>query len=642
MVYDFNKNRKDASKFTETANKEMISKLNFDDHRDYELIEKGFIATWDENTIKDEEGKVVWDFKKLDLFATHEDVDAPAHVNPSLWRQGKLLSKHGLFKVTNGVYQIRSFDLANMTAIRGETGWIIVDPLTCKETAAAALLMIKKYVEDLPVTGVIITHSHLDHFGGMHGVIENEEDVRSEKLPVIAPNNFTYETGAENVIAGPIMNRRSIYQGGTPLPYDEKGTLGAGLGTSISNGLVGLIPPNHELKGLEHEEVTIDGVKFIFSEAMETEAVSESVFYIPKYKALCGAEVITRTQHNLLTPRGAQIRSSLKWSKVINRMLEKFGDKTNVLFNTHHWPEFGNNNVIAFLEQQRDIYLYLHNETMRLINSGVTISELPYEFELPYELEKAWHTRGYYGHQWHNTKAIYQYYLGWYDGNPTTFREVEPKVEGQKLVKLAGGIDNLIDQAVKSFENGEYLWTAQLLGKVVFAYPKNEKIRLLLADTLEQQGYQEESGIRRNMYLQGAKELRQNSVDTVIFAFSEELSAGLTPEQLLDFIGVRFDSSKSVVLPKLKINLNFTDVKEKRYLEITPNRVLENNKGFNEEATITLNGSKLVLLAALTGLQSLDDLETAGALKINGDKKTISQLQSALVTFELNIPIIIP
>ena len=640
MVYEFSTSRKDASKFTEAANKEMISKLDFDDRRDYELIERGFIATWDEDTIKDEKEDVVWDFKRLDLFKEKEDVDARASVNPSLWRQGKLLSRHGLFKVTDGVYQVRNFDLANMTAIRGETGWIIVDPLTCKETAAAALSMIRKYVEDLPVTGVYLTHSHLDHFGGIHGVIENDEDVRSGKLPLIAPHNFTFETGAENVIAGPMMNRRSVYQGGTPLNYDERGTLGAGLGASVATGEVGLIEPNQELEGLEHEEVTIDGVKFIFSEANDTEAVSESLFYVPKYKAICGAEVISRTQHNLLTPRGAQIRSSLKWAKVINRMIEKFGSEAETFFSTHHWPEFGNENVLKFLEQQRDIYFYLHNETMRLINSGVTISELPYEFELTEELEKAWHTRGYYGHQWHNTKAIYQYYLGWYDGNPATYREVAPKVEGQNLVKLAGGIDQLIDKAVESFEDGEYLWTAQLLGKVVFAYPENEKIRLLLADAFEQQGYQEESGIRRNMYLQGAKELRQNRVDTDIFTISEELSAGLTPEQLLDFLGVRFDSS--VDLPQLKINLNFTDVKEKRNLEITPNRVLINRSGFNSGATVTLEGSKLILLAAVTGLQSVENLESDGALKIDGDKNTINQLQSALVTFGIDIPIVTP
>lgn len=640
MTYDFNENRKSASKFTEKANKEMILKLDFDDRRDYELIERGFIATWDEDTIKDADGKVVWNFKSRDLFNNHEDVDAPAEVNPSLWRQGKLLNKHGLFKLTDGVYQVRNFDLANMTAIRGETGWIIIDPLTCTETATAALAMIKNYVEDLPVTGVYITHSHIDHFGGIHGVIENEEDVRSGKLPLIAPKDFTFYTAAENIFAGPIKDRRLIYHSGTPLIYDEKGTVGLGLGPSMGTGEVGLIEPNHELEGLEHEELTIDGVKFIFSEAMDTEAVTESLFYVPKYKALCGAEVISKTQHNLLTTRGAEVRSSLKWAKVINRMIEKFGLDVEYFFSTHHWPEFGNKNIKAFLEQQRDTYLYLHNESLRLINSGVTIHELPHKFKFTDELEKAWHSRGYYGHQWHNTKAVYQYYLGWFDGNPSNFRDVPPEVEGEKLVKLAGGMDNLIKQAVESFENGEYLWTAQLLGKVIFAYPDNEKTRFLLADALEQQGYQEESGSRRNIYLQGAKELRQGSVDANVFNFSIELSAGVTPEQLLDFIGVSFDSEKAVNLKGLKINLNFTDNKEEHHLEVTPNRLLTNHPGFSNEATVTMEGSKVDVLGAIMGLRTLEEYESNGLLKIEGDKNTISQLRSALVIFRTDIPIV--
>jgi len=643
VTYDFNGNRKNASNFTENTNKEFISKLDFQDHRDYELVEKGFIATWDEDTIRNEDGEVVWDFKRLDLFNSHEDVDAPPEVNPSLWRQGKLLNKHGLFKVTDGIYQVRNFDLANMTAIRGETGWIIIDPLTCTETAAAALSMIKEHVEDLPVTGVYITHSHLDHFGGIHGVIDNPEDVRSRKIPLIAPYQFTYHTAAENVFAGPIKDRRLIYHSGTPLIYDEKGTVGMGLGPSMATGEAGLIEPNHELEGLEKEELVIDGVKFIFSEAMETEAVSESLFYVPKYKALCGAEVITKTQHNLLTTRGAQVRSSLKWAKVINRVIDMFGQDVEFFFTTHHWPEFGNKNIVAFLEQQRDLYLYLHNESLRLINSGVPIHELPHKFKFTEELEQAWHTRGYYGHQWHNTKAVYQYYIGWFDGNPATLREVPAKVEGGNLVKLAGGLDNLINNAVESFENGEYLWTTQLLGKVIFAHPDNEKVRFLLADALEQQGYQEESGSRRNIYLQGAKELRQGSVDANVFGFEVlELTAGITPEQLLDYLGVAFDSKKAADLKELKINMNFTDNQEKYHLEVTPNRVLTNHTGFNKEATVTLEGSKLVVLGALSGLESMEKLESSGELKVIGDKNTINRLQSALIIFKPDMSIVAP
>ncbi|WP_250674066.1 alkyl sulfatase dimerization domain-containing protein [Paraclostridium ghonii] len=634
-MYNFNKETKNASPFVVKKNEEVYNLLDFDNRKDFEDAKKGFIANLDDNLIYDDDGNVVYDIK-MNSFV--DEMDAPNTVNPSLWRQCKLTNYSGLFKVRDGVYQIRNFDLANITAIRGNTGWILIDVLTCGETAKAGVDLLKKHVEDLPIKAVIYTHSHLDHFGGIKGVVSQEE-VDNGEVEIIAPYNFTFETGSENVIAGNAMGRRAHYQAGFSLERSSKSGVGSGLGSGVATGKVTLIQPTLELKDELHSKLTIDGVDFEFTECNETEAVSEFVMFVPKYETLCTSEVACHTLHNLLTPRGAQIRSSLKWARSIDNMIRLYGDRTEYVVASHHWPTFGHYDCIDFLEKQRDIYLYLHNETVRLINHGVTIRELPHEFKLSEELEKTWHTRGYYGHINHDVKAIYQFYLGWYDANPSTYLEVHPTKAGENLIEMMDGVDNILDKCSKYMDKGDFYWVAEVLNKVVFANPDNEKARYMLADALEQIGYMEESGVRRNMYLQGAYELRNGVTVKSGLGLHEDLMLGLTPEQILDFIGIKYNS-QNATNEKIKIKFNFIDCDETRILELTKNRVLNNFKG-NEDSILTINGSKLTIVELFTASNPKDMLES-GNVTFDGDLSQLQLLASSCDNFEYNFPIVTP
>ncbi|MGL5330470.1 MAG: alkyl/aryl-sulfatase [Peptostreptococcaceae bacterium] len=637
-MYNYNKDAKQASSFVVNKNKEVYSFLDFDNKKDFEDASKGFIATIDDNFIRDEKGNVVYDTKIHSFLDEVSEMDAPNTVNPSLWRQGRLTNLNGLFKVVDGIYQIRSFDLANMTAIRGNTGWILIDVLTCGETAKAGMDLLRKHVEDLPIKAVIYTHSHLDHFGGIKGIVTQEE-VDNGNVEIIAPYNFTFETGSENVIAGNAMARRADYQGGFSVERSPQGGVGIGLGAGCASGKVTLIKPTLELDNELHTKLTIDGVDFEFTECNETEAVSEFIIFVPKYETLCTSEVACHNLHNLLTPRGAQIRSSLKWAKSIDNMIRLYGDRTEYIVATHHWPTFGNKDCIDFLEKQRDIYLYLHNETVRLINNGVTIRELPHEFKLSPELEKTWHTRGYYGHINHNVKAIYQFYLGWYDANPSTNLEIHPSEAGEKLIEMMDGVENILAKCSKYMENGDFYWVCEVLNKVVFARPDNENVKCMLADALEQIGYMEESGIRRNMYLQGAFELRNGIKQKGGINLSDDLMVGLTPEQILDFIGVRYNAL-TASNKKLKIKFNFTDLNETRILELTNNRVL-NNFISDEDALLTISGNKLAIVALLTSPNASELLEK-GIIQTEGDLSQIQLLASSCDKFAPNFAIVTP
>ncbi|MGL5328986.1 MAG: alkyl/aryl-sulfatase [Peptostreptococcaceae bacterium] len=637
-MYTYNSETKQASSFVSNKNKEIYNLLDFNNKKDFEDATKGFIATLDDSLIKDENGNIVYDTKIHSFLDEIDEMDSPSSVNPSLWRQGRLTNLNGLFKVREGVYQIRSFDLANITAIRGNTGWILIDVLTCGETAKAGMDLLRKHVEDLPIKAVIYTHSHLDHFGGIKGIVTQEE-VDNGEVQIIAPYNFTFETGSENVIAGNAMARRADYQGGFSVERSSTGGVGIGLGAGCASGKVTLIKPSLELNNELHTKLTIDGIDFEFTECNETEAVSEFVIFVPKYDTLCTSEVACHTLHNLLTPRGAQIRSSLKWAKSIDNMIRLYGSRTEYIVATHHWPTFTNEDCIDFLEKQRDIYLYLHNETVRLINNGVTIKELPYEFKLSPELEKSWHTRGYYGHINHNVKAIYQFYLGWYDANPSTYLEVHPSEAGEKLIDMMDGVENILNKCEKYIANGDYHWVAEILNKVVFARPEDEKVKFMLADTLEQIGYMEESGIRRNMYLQGAYELRNGISQKGGLGLSDDLMVGLTPEQILDFIGVRYNALNASN-NKIKIKFNFTDLNETRILELTNNRVL-NNFISNEDALLTLSGNKLEIVGLFTSANPSEIL-AKGTIKTEGNLSQLQLLASSCDKFAPNFPVVTP
>ncbi len=637
MNYQFNAERKEASKYVREQNKAVLSKYNFDEKQDFDFANRGFIATIDEPDIKEESGRAVVILNEFGDNLNIEPENAPDTVNPSLWRQLKLTNIHGLFKVCDDVYQVRSFDIANLTAIRGEKGWVIIDALTSCETSKTAFDLLCKHVEKLPITAIILTHSHADHFGGIRGLVTHE-DVESGRVQIIAPHNFTYEVSAENVIAGNAMGRRAQYQLGTKLQRDFKGSLGQGLGSLISTGKITLIKPTTELPQEEKIEMKIDGVDFIFTEAQNTEAVSEFICYMPKLKVLCSAEVANRTQHNLLTVRGAQIRSSHKWAKVVDRTLELFGNDVEYIVGTHHWPVFGHDESIDFLASVRDAYLFLHNETMRLVNLGATIKELPFLFEYPEEILKKWYTHGYYGHEKHNTKAIYQFYLGWYDGNPSTYLELPTEESGKYFIEMMGGADAVVEKCAKYMEEGKFLWVAEALNKVVFAEPNHQNAKFMLADALEQIGYTEESGIRRNAYVKGAQELRDGVGTVQPLGFSDDLLIGLTAEQILDFIAIRFDHKK--VTGDIKIKFDFVDLKETRILELTKNKVLH-NKISNEDAILSVTGSKKAILGLL-GSPDPKVLIESGAVKVEGDMGQLKVLGSACDTFTPDFNVVTP
>ena len=436
----------------------------FEDRRDFEDAERGFIATIEPGVIHGAAGNVVYDMDEFGFL----DAEGSSTVHPSLWRQSQLVQKHGLFEVVEGIYQVRNFDLSNITFVEGDTGVIVIDPLISAETAAAALALYREHRGEKPVVAVIYTHSHIDHFGGVKGVVSQEEV--DAGVPVIAPAGFLEHAISENVYAGTAMGRRAAYMYGAALPRGERGSVGAGLGQSTSNGTVTLIAPTVYVTRTG-EEHTIDGVRIVFQMAPGTEAPSEMHFYFPDRKALCMAENATHTLHNLLTLRGAVVRDPHAWAGYLTEAIETFAGDAEVAFASHHWPTWGTEHIAEFLSTQRDLYAYLHDQTLRLLNQGHTGTEIAEMIELPPAIEAAWNTHGYYGSVSHNVKAIYQRYMGWYDGNPSHLWQHTPVEAGTRYVEFMGGADAVVEKARGSFEAGDLRWAAQVLDHVVFAQP---------------------------------------------------------------------------------------------------------------------------------------------------------------------------
>lgn len=628
-MYKYNNEIKEASKFVVEKNKQVLEHLDFDNTMDFDFASRGFIATLDEPVIKDINGKEVFNIETMNFVDGIDPKDAPSTVNPSLWRQAKLNYYSGLFKVCDGVYQIRSTDLATITAYRGHKGWVLVDTTTSIETAKASMDLLFEHVENVPVTAIIYSHSHGDHFGGVKGIV-SEDDVRRGDVQIIAPYEFSKESGSEMVIAGPAMSRRAQYQFAYNIGYSPEQNLDGGLGPYPSTGTTSLMAPSLELGKDRHTVMQIDGLTFEFTEAHNTEAVSEHIIFCSDYKVLNTAEVVTHTLHNLLTPRGAQIRDSLKWTKVIQNMIELFGERTEYICATHHWPTFGHDECIKLLEEQRDIYQYMHNEVVRLLNKGVTIHELPYQFKLTPQLEKAWSTRGYYGSILHNVKAIYQFYLGWWDGNPATYLETEPTEAGRKTVEMFGGVEPLLEKLETYMEKGDFQWVADVLHKVVYAYPDHENAKFMLADALEQIGYTEESGIRRDVYLQGASELRNGiKIDRQI-NFSSDFIAGLTLELMLDFVGVSFNNEAFDGEP-FKLRIIEEDTREHRVMEYTSNGVLINYES-NLEVDLEITGNKFEIVALFKS-QDIDNYIANNSVLVDGDVTLLHKVVKAMEEF---------
>jgi alkyl sulfatase BDS1-like metallo-beta-lactamase superfamily hydrolase len=535
---------------------------------------------------------------------------------------------------------VRGYDISNITFIEGATGWIVIDPLTSGQCARASLDLANNQLGTRPVVAVIYTHSHADHFGGVNGVT-SQADVDAGRCIVIAPEGFLHEAISENIIAGPAMLRRSAYQFGPLLPPGPDAHIDAGLGKAVPHDISGLIAPTHDITHTG-QEMTVDGVRIVFQMTPETEAPAEMNFFFPDFGWLCTAENCTHTMHNLVPIRGAQVRNALAWSKYINEAIELFADKANLMFASHHWPRWGGENVREFLTLQRDLYKWMHDQTMRLANKGYVPTEIAAELRLPDEFLAQGHTRGYYGDLVHNCKAVYQRYLSWYDGNPANLNKLAPSDAGARYVELAGGSDAMLSKAKAWFDAGEYRWVAELLNHLVFADPGNTAARELQADTLEQLGYQAESSTFRNAYLQGAQELRNGPVKLGgANARGKGILGAMTVEQIFDTISVRL-KSETVGGQSATVNWVFTDVKEKWVLGLS-NRTLYSVSGRHDPAaTVTVTTSRTEFIRVMLQETTFMDQIQAGNITLDGDPTALLTIFGNIDAFEPGFNIVEP
>jgi len=629
---------KDATRFTQSANDTLRDELNWEDVRDFESASRGFIASLDDPVITNADGRPVWD---LNAFPFLSEETAPPSVNPSLWRVSRLNALyHGLFKVTDGVYQIRGFDLSVMSIIETDSGYVVIDPMISAEPARAGMDLVYQHVGRKPVVAVIYTHSHVDHWGGVKGVID-EADVKAGKIKVIAPENFVEYAISENVIAGNVMSRRASYMYGNLLPKDTKGQVGAGLGQTTSVGSNSLIIPTDSITHTG-QTMTIDGLDIEFQLTPDTEAPAEMNFLFPRYRALCMAENCSHTMHNLYTLRGAQVRDAKAWAYYIDEAIDYFSGRYDVVFASHHWPTWGADESTAYLKLQRDMYKYLHDETLRLANQGYTLLEIPEIIHLPAEIYRAWHNRGYYGSINHNVKAIYQRYLGFFDGNPATLHPLPPEAAGRKYVEFMGGADALLANARRAFDQGEYRWVAQVVNHLVFADPDNEAARDLQADALEQLGYQAESGPWRNFYLSAAKELRDGVMDLATPKSTNPDIVRATPlDMFFDLLAVRLIGEKAEDTV-ITLNAHFTDIDEQYVLRIE-HGVLNYARGRQaDDADATLTTTRVVLDEVVLGEATMADKLATGQARIEGDPAKLVEFLSMLDTFEFWFNIVTP
>jgi alkyl sulfatase BDS1-like metallo-beta-lactamase superfamily hydrolase len=631
----FHPKGKQPSKFTVELQNGLRKSLPFEDKRDFEEAKRGFVAAPDYKQIMAEAGNVAWDIGSYEWLLDGKDFDS---IHPSLQRQAILNMSYGLYEVLPGkIYQVRGFDLANISFIRGETGWIVFDPLTAKETAAAALKFINEKVENLPVVAVVYSHSHADHFGGVRGVVD-EADVRSGKVKIIAPVGFMDHAVAENIYAGNAMNRRMFFQYGVLLPRSPFGHVDQSIGKNTAAGNLGLIAPNVIVKD-DIEEMTVDGVKMVFQNTPGTEAPAEMNTYFPDMKAFWAAENITGTIHNIYTLRGALVRDALEWSKQINNALYLFGNEAEVMFASHSWPRWGNDRIQEVMRSQRDTYANLNNGVLHLANQGVTINQIHNVYQVPQSLQQQWSARSYHGSVEHNSRAVVNRYLGYWDGNPTTLIPVSPEVSAPLYAEMMGGSDKIIAKGKELFEKGDYRLAMEILNKLVYAEPKNQDAKDLLADVFEQIGYQQESPSVRNSFLAAAYELRSGIPQGASPKSSgPDMIRAMSTELWLDFLGVRIDSQKADG-KAFKINLVTPDNGEKFVVELS-NGTLTNIEGFqvaDADLTITINRADLeqTMMGALTFDQQIE----SGKAQLEGNREPYEQLKGMLVQFDLGFEI---
>ncbi|MFM8826094.1 MAG: alkyl/aryl-sulfatase [Actinomycetota bacterium] len=606
------------------------------DAGDFERAARGFIADIPDRRVRDTDGRVVMNADNYGFLDRANP--APDTVHPSLWRHAQLNHHRGLFEVIPGVWQVRGYDISNITFIRGTRGWLVIDPLTTAATARAGYELVSEHVERLPVTAVIYTHSHTDHFGGVLGVT-TQEAVDAGECMVIAPEHFLHEVVGENVIAGFAMGRRALYQFGPLLPPGPQGHVDCGLGNSIPLGGPGLIAPTVDITRTG-EEMTVDGIRVVFQLTPETEAPAEMNFYFPDLKALCMAENCSHTMHNLVPIRGALVRNSLAWSKYVNQAKDMFGADAEVLFTSHNWPRWGNEDLNGFLTAQRDMYKWMHDQTMRLANHGSTPTEISAALSLPEEFLANDHTRGYYGDLIHNSKAVYQRYLSYYDGNPVNLNRYEPTEAGRRYVEDMGGAARVVETARRYFEQGDYRWVCEMLQHVVFSDPSHAEARALQADAFEQLGYQAESSTFRNAYLMGAQELRQGPPN-LPFGARRGLLVAMTVEQVFDTISVRLQA-ENLGGVALATNWTFPDAGEKWVLGIS-NRTLYHSPGRHDPAamvSVTLDRSLLV--DVITQVTTFAEGIESGRIVLEGDASALLTIFGNLETFTPGFAIVEP
>ncbi len=627
---------KEATAATRQSNAAVLGQLPFADRRDYEDAVRGFVGTLPDAEIAGPVG-VAWTARDYGFL---RQPAAPASVNPSLWRQAQLNLEHGLYQVTGGLYQVRGFDLSNMTIVEGDTGLIVIDPLTAKETAQAALELYYRHRPRRPVVAVIYSHSHADHFGGVKGVT-SDADVEAGKVSVLAPAGFMEHAVSENIIAGNAMGRRAQYQFGPLLPKGERSQVDAGLGKNLPRGTITLIPPTDVIAKARDRRV-IDGVEILFHLAPGTEAPAEMHMYFPRFKALNMAENATHNLHNLLPFRGAEARDPKAWSQYLGEALETFGGDAEVLLAQHHWPTFGNGRLRDFLARQRDLYKYLHDQTLRLINHGYVPTEIAEVLRLPASLENEWSARGYYGTVSHNSKAIYQKYLGWYDANPAHLNPLPPAESGRKYVEYMGGAAALMEKARRDFERGEYRWVAQAMNHLVFAEPDNRPARELAADALEQMGYQAESATWRNSYLFAAWELRNGTAKASAQSpVNPDTLKALDLDMFFDFLGVRLNGPKAEGR-RIVLNWHFTD-EGRLYVLNLENSALTWVRGKQSpraDATLTLTRKTLdqITLRRTTFNAAIE----AGQIQVEGNPGKLPELLTLMDSFEPQFEIVEP
>lgn len=633
---------KPATVATKTANAEYLNGLPFTDTEDFKNAQKGFIAALPEPAqIKNVQGAVIWDLGQYEFIRPDPDQAAPDTVNPSLWRIAKLNMYDGLFKVTDGLWQVRGYDLSVMSIIQSMSGYIVVDPLISAECAQAVWReLIVPHLGDKPVTAVIYTHSHVDHYGGVHGIVD-PKDIASGKVKILAPEKFTDAAVSENIIAGNVMSRRATYMYGNLIPKDATGQVDGGLGKTTSAGTVTFILPT-DWATKTGQVITLDGIDLHVIMAPDSEAPSEFMFYIPSLKAFCSAEDATHTLHNLYTLRGAKVRDGLLWSKYLQAALDSHGDDVEIIFASHHWPTWGNERCVELLTSQRDMYRYLHDQVMRLANTGYTPLEIGDMMRLPKAQQTRWWCRSYYGTVYHDAVAQYNLRLGFYDGVPANLHKLPPVEAGKRYVAYMGGVGSVLKQAQTAYDQGDYRWVAEVVNHVVFSDPSNNAARSMLADAYEQMGYQAESGPWRNVYLCGALELRNGvkQLEAPNTASPDTIRA-MPVDMFLDYLGVRLDPQKADDA-KVEFNLNLTDTNEKWTFGVENGALHHSNvkQATSPDTTITI--ARTDLNDIMLGNKTLQQQIVAGKAKLDGNPAPLSAFVSWLDTFPFWFNIVTP